>query len=409
MTSLGMTSPLPLGSPELAESKSAGEERPGSVSHPLENEGSAARTKPPGWAVRGVEMVGGALRRQPVWCLRLEALTTLIGIGIIDARTGWETSLYVFYAIPILLSVWFASRADGLVFAALSAIVWWVANRTENPYVTAWGYHWATISRFAYFAFMAVGGTALRTQRDADRARIAALERTRELEKEILDVSELEQQRIGRDLHDGLCQHLVAVSCSARILGDYLASEGCERATDARQIEKSVSEAAAQARNLARGLFPIQLDHGGLGVALDEMTATTKKLTGVEVVFTEAGHTGLENSAVGMQLYRIAQEALGNAIKHGDARRVEISMRQENEILTLTVADDGRGFPEPQGPEGQGSAENVPATGMGLKSMRYRARSIDAELEIRAGSPRGTMVVCRLVNRPSLNPHAIDG
>jgi|GEM_PF-175184 len=409
MTSFGMTPPLPLGSPELAEPPSAGVGRPGNGGRPREVEASAERSISPSWVSRALEVAGTAIRRQPIWVLRLEALAILAGIGIIDERTGWETSLYVFYAIPILMSVWFASRADGLVFAALASIVWWIANRTENPYVTSWGYNWATISRFAYFAFMAFGGTALRTQRDNDRARIAALERTQELEKEVLQVSELEQQRIGRDLHDGLCQHLVAVSCSARILGDELAKGGSERATDARQIENAVRDAAAQARNLARGLFPVQLNHGGLGVALDEMASTTKRLTGVEVVFTETGDTGLADSGVGMQLYRVAQEALGNAIKHGDARRVEISMIQEGERLTLTISDDGCGFPSPPEISPGAGTESARSAGMGLRSMRYRARSIDAELEIRAGSPRGTMIICRLVNRPPSNPRAIDG
>ena len=404
-----MTPPIPLGSSDLAESSSAGTERPGNTGASKEMETQAEPATPPTWIGRVLEIVGTAIRRQPVWVLRLEAFAVLAGIGIIDAQTGWETSLYVFYAIPILMSVWFASRADGLVFAALASIVWWVANRVENPYVTSWGYNWATISRFAYFAFMAFGGTALRTQRDNDRARIAALERTRELEKEVLQVSELEQQRIGRDLHDGLCQHLVAVSCSARILGDELAKSGSERSSDARQIERAVRDAAAQARNLARGLFPIQLDHGGLGVALDEMAATTKRLTGVDVLFTETGDTGLADSGVGMQLYRIAQEALGNAIKHGDAKRVEICMSQQGELLILSVADDGRGFTGPEDLLQADAMEAGPSPGMGLRSMRYRARSIDAELEIRPSSPQGTMIICRLVNRPPTNLRAIDG
>ncbi|HSI63775.1 MAG TPA: hypothetical protein VLE43_11670, partial [Candidatus Saccharimonadia bacterium] len=79
--------------------------------------------------------------------------------------TGWELSLFVFYAVPIFLVVWFGNRLVGILVALACSIAWWLANETQHPYITGWGYTWATLSRMAYFLFVAIGGSALRRMR----------------------------------------------------------------------------------------------------------------------------------------------------------------------------------------------------------------------------------------------------
>lgn len=326
-----------------------------------------------------------AFRAQPRWAVLAEILSLSLVIGWADFSTGWELSLFVLYALPILAVVWFVDRRCGVLFAIVAASIWWSANRNEHPYQTAWGYAVATFSRLAYFLFVAIGGAALKTNRDIDRSRIAALERERQLEQEIVRVSEREQQRIGRDLHDGLCQYLAAVALATKSLADDLTKADAPHAEDAREIEKLLREAVGQSRSLARGIFPVRLDGSGLAMALDEMAATTRHLTSIDIRFEETGNTQIPDSDVGIQLYRIAQEALSNAMKHSEANRIVISLHREDGELRLVVSDNGKGF----------SARPSDHGGLGLGTMRYRAHAIGAQLDIAPGPERGTRVVCR--------------
>ncbi len=326
-----------------------------------------------------------AFRGQPRWAVLAEMLALSLAIGWTDFSSGWELSLFVIYALPILVVVWLVDRAYGVVFAIFGALIWWTANRNEHPYQTAWGYYVATFSRLVYFLFVAVGGAALKANRDADRSRIAALERERQLEQEIVRVSEREQQRIGRDLHDGLCQYLAAVALATKSLADDLTKAEAPHAEEAREIEDLLREAVNQSRSLARGIFPVRLDGSGLALALDEMAATTRHLTSINIRFEETGNTQIPDSDIGIQLYRIAQEALSNAMKHSEASRIVISLHREDGELRLVVSDNGKGFSHPP----------ADSTGLGLGTMKYRAHAIGARLEIAPGPERGTRVVCR--------------
>lgn len=324
------------------------------------------------------------LRSQPRWLLLVEISVLLGVIGWLDCRTGWELSFFVFYAVPIFMAVWFVGRSPALGFAVAGALIWWFANRGEHPYQTPWGYWLATFSRFVYFLFVAIGGAALKAHRDADSARIAALERTRHLEQQILLASEREQQRIGRDLHDGLCQYLAALGLSAQALADTLTKANQPNAAVAREIALLLRNAVTQTRSLARGIHPVQADHAGLSIALDELAATTRQLTSINVSFEESGDTRLDDANVANQLFRIAQEALSNAMKHSEATHITFLLQRRNGSLELRVTDDGKGF------------VRTPSTGrgLGMETMSYRARSIGAELRIESEPGKGTAVRC---------------
>jgi signal transduction histidine kinase len=208
------------------------------------------------------------------------------------------------------------------------------------------------------------------------------------MEKQIAEVSDREQRRIGQDLHDSLCQHLVSVAFAAELLRDRLAQQGLAEAAQVENISEMVNEGISQARHLARGLYPVRLEVDGLSSALEELAAQVQARHNVACHFSCDEPVLIYDEVAGNNLYRIAQEAVNNSIKHGRGRNISIGLGAVEDELTLTIKDDGRGFPDaPASPQG-----------MGLHIMNYRARMIGASLDIRRGVGGGTIVICSFHN-----------
>jgi PAS domain S-box-containing protein len=206
------------------------------------------------------------------------------------------------------------------------------------------------------------------------------------LEREILDVSAREQQRIGQDLHDGLGQHLTGIAFLSKVLEQKLVAKSLGEATEAAEIAALVNQAITHTRDLARGLCPVQLEASGLVAALQELASNAESLFNVSCRF-ECQHSVLiHDNAVATHLYYIGQEAISNAVKHGKARHIKVGLAAKNDRITLTVKDDGIGFPDVLENHG----------GMGLHIMNYRARMIDASLAIQRDPSGGTTVTCSL-------------
>ncbi len=217
------------------------------------------------------------------------------------------------------------------------------------------------------------------------------------LEKEILEVSNREQRRIGHDLHDGVCQQLAATTYLIDILADQLQEKGCPESTEASRIGQLINESITQTRGIARGLFPVKLEESGLASALAELAGNTAKLFKTDCRFIcPSEPPELENS-IGLHLYYIAQEAVLNATKHGKASHVDVSLVQSNGSLTLTVEDDGVGI-QP--------SHNGRSTGMGIRIMRYRARVIGGTLDLKNRPNHGTQVKCELHLSPKVSEPA---
>jgi len=216
------------------------------------------------------------------------------------------------------------------------------------------------------------------------------------LEKEILAISDREQCRIGQDLHDGLGQHLAGIEFLSQVLTQKLATRRQPEAQSATEIARLVREAISQTRQLARGLSPVVLESEGLMAALEELAAHTQKLFGVRISFECATPVLIDDHPVATHLFRIAQEAVSNAVKHGKPRKIGVSLKQSHDRTVLTVRDDGIGLPEPP-----------PATnGLGLRIMQYRAGMIGATLRVQAEPGGGTSVICswpRAAARPPGN------
>jgi PAS domain S-box-containing protein len=215
----------------------------------------------------------------------------------------------------------------------------------------------------------------------------AEVKTRRRLEQRVLQVSEREQRRIGQDMHDGLGQHLTGVACLSKALQRKLEAAGSSLGVgECLQLVELVDEAIQQTRDLARGLYPAELETHGLLASLTTFAATARQMydTSCRVVYgPPLPEPDLRTS---IQLYRIAQEAVSNALKHGRAKNIVISLRPQEAGFELSIEDDGAGIAE--GAERSG--------GMGLAIMRYRAESIGAQLEVKKKEETGTVVLCRV-------------
>jgi len=210
------------------------------------------------------------------------------------------------------------------------------------------------------------------------------------LEKEILEISNREQRRIGHDLHDGVCQQLAGVAYRIDILADQLQEKSMAESSEAERVGILINEAITQTRGVARGLFPVQLEENGLIWALEDLAAHASNLFRIKCDFScKKPFPTLEKEAA-LHLYYIVREAVLNAAKHGKAARIIISLTRHGDRLVLAIQDDGSGF------ELSGSNH----TGMGIRIMRYRARVIGATLDLKSRPGQGTQVTCVFYSAP---------
>jgi signal transduction histidine kinase len=216
----------------------------------------------------------------------------------------------------------------------------------------------------------------------------------KEAERAILDVSAREQRRLGHDLHDGLCQSIAGVRL---MVENVLEKEAAgPRQEDLRRIESKLGDALDQAYDVSRGLYPVELENDGLMSALEELAAKTSRVYAADCRFRCREPMDVANAAAANHLYRIAQEAVVNAVKGGKARRINVSLQCRGPQLLLRVADNGIGL------------GNVPARkGMGMKIMEYRAQMIEAGLSFRSRRKGGTLVSCLFPALPT--PKKEDG
>jgi PAS domain S-box-containing protein len=214
----------------------------------------------------------------------------------------------------------------------------------------------------------------------------------KQLERAISLAVNREQYRIGNDLHDGLGQELTGIALMLRGVAGRLTVEYPAILPEIETITRLVSNAIENTRALARGLSPVNLERGGLQDALEGLAMHAMELYGVQVVFSHRLQAGKALGAeLANHLYRIAQEAVRNAVRHGRARTIRLHLTVSRAKVTLAITDDGIGLPE----------DAMDASGMGLKIMRYRARMLGGEIHFENVEPTGTRVVCECPLEPS--------
>jgi signal transduction histidine kinase len=206
-----------------------------------------------------------------------------------------------------------------------------------------------------------------------------------ELQKQILEVAEQEQRRIGQDLHDSTQQELSGLGMIAHNLYESLAAQGAApSAKIAARLSDGIGRALENVRRLSRGLVPSEVGAHGLKMALSELAKQTSESGAINCQFECDDTTEVRDQFVATHLYRIAQEAITNVLKHAKAEHIWLSLEKEKDLVDLKVIDDGSGIPVP--PES--------SKGIGLKVMFYRAGMIGGSLRVESLEDGGTQVSC---------------
>ncbi|MGA2280081.1 MAG: sensor histidine kinase [Verrucomicrobiota bacterium] len=323
------------------------------------------------------------------------SLALVAVIGLVDYLTGYAIFFSAFYLIPVALAAWFAGGAPGVVISALCVVVslagdYAAGAHYPNVLVPIWN---SVIVLAVYFVVVKTITSLRRLHNELEdrvRQRTAALadeiqERAR-LEKEILEISEREQRRIGHDLHDSLCQHLAATAMAGQVLGEKLAARSSPEAADAREMVKLVEDGIALARNLAHGISPPEMETDGLVTTLREFAANTSQIFKTACAFECEFPPMIEDTAAATHLYRIAQEAVNNAIRHGKPKQIVISLSRRKERVELTIEDDGVGLPD----------DWQKNRGLGTRIMAHRAAMIGGTFFIEPNPTGGTFVKCSI-------------
>jgi signal transduction histidine kinase len=314
-------------------------------------------------------------------------------IGWVDYLTG-EFSLAVFYLIPICLAAWHLGRTTGVVIALLSVTVWFLGDialwRSRNhPLMPYWN-AMILVSIYCVVVHLLCGLRRLQLDLEArvGRRTAALAEANAELkamEQVLLGITERERRRIGADLHDSLGQKLTAASLTANGLLLALDSAKPELMALAESVGAQLREAIAETRALSHGLAPVPLQDDGLMHALHALADSTARTGKLRCVFECPRPVNVSDASVAGQFYRIAQEAVNNALKHASPGEIRIGIERVGDVLAMEIEDDGRGLPEP-----------VPAgTGIGLRVMNHRVQMLGGTLEISSSPAGGTRVSCR--------------
>jgi len=284
----------------------------------------------------------------------------------------------------VMVSGWYGGLGPGLLATGLAVIIgdyFFMAPFHELGLVTSAQKIRAIIFVLEGSVVSVLCQTLNSARRRAERNESEA----RNLQKELLDITDTEQRRIGHDLHDGLGQHLTGIAFMSKLMEQRLTAKNIPEADDARKIAGLVNKAIGWTRDLARGLAPVDLDQEeGLASALKQVTESSLELFGTPCRFEMSGEVHFRNPPVAIHLYRIAQEALNNAIKHAKARNIVVRLTRTAGEIMISVEDDGKGF----------DPLSVQTGGMGLRIMKYRAKMINGNLEVRRRPGGGTVVAC---------------
>lgn len=345
----------------------------------------------------GLSFLISLLVRPPPWphfvsIIIILALLALIGWA--DYLTGVKASLRVFYDLPIVLATaWFGWLA-GALCAAGSVACWLMTDyMQDSPFmVGTLGWWNAGMSLSAFLVVVWAVHTFIRLQRELEQRvhqRTAALERESqaraELQRELLLASGRERSAIGQDLHDGLCQHLFATALAGQVLAGRLAARHAAEQEEAGRLVRLIEEGIALTRHLARGLLLSSIRPERLVAELEELAVNTSRRSGVPCRFLARGTPAAPDEQTASHLFRIAEEAVRNSLRHARPRSVEIILAADDGQLTLAVTDEGEGLPP-----------NKAGAGVGLRIMGHRAKVIGGELSVEHQPGLGTAIRCRV-------------
>jgi len=206
------------------------------------------------------------------------------------------------------------------------------------------------------------------------------------LEREILEISKREQEKLGELLHDSLGQHLTGIAFKCKVLEKKLTKKRVKNITEPMEIALLINQAINQTRSLSKGLLHFEIEAIGMVNALSELIRATEDLYGIKASFYCDEVTKVHDNTVAAQLYLITQEAINNAVRHGKPSVIEVGFETNDNTLRLTISDNGGGT-LPQMDRNKG---------LGLRIMRYRSEIIGARLEIKSNKDHGIVIQCRM-------------
>jgi len=313
-------------------------------------------------------------------------------VGFADYVTAYNRPLLLFYLLPISVAAWFGGFVFSLVAAIACVGVWLLTDiGGGNPFV-GW---WNLVMAFAAFVVFAGVLSKLATlvrelnrlvdERTADLKREMA-ERQR-LDRDIAQVTDRERRRLGHDLHDRLGQHLIGTAIAAQAIKEKLDRRSAPEAVDVGNLARYLDEGVDLTRKLARGFYSPELDAEGLPEALRHLGDSVTERFQINCVFHGDHSIQVQDSTIANQLYRIAQEAVTNSVKHAAANNIDIRLAMDHHELCLTIVDDGIGFPDKR-----------ESNGIGLRLMNHGAALIGAKFDIRRNGKKGTIATCRVTH-----------
>lgn len=316
------------------------------------------------------------------------AISSAAGIGFLDCVSGTEISWSVLYIFPISIATWYLGAWTGYAIALLSIALWLGSDIFIGVHFSSWLVpFWNSIIRLGLYGVFIQVLLFVRTANE--QLEFKVIERTAELlrlERELIAAGERERRRIGADLHDGLGQHLAATALAAQMLRRQLLTRSAPEAEKASELVSLIEQSLTISRGLAKGLQPIEMHGSGLMQALQDLADSAKRMFPISCEFKCDAPVVVSDIAVAEQLYRIAQEATTNAVKHGHAASLVISLEAEEDGISLTITDDGVGFVSPS--RGQ--------DGMGIRIMSKRASLVGGQLSVVSSPGNGTVVHCHL-------------
>ena len=317
-----------------------------------------------------------------VSCLLLVAF-----IGWLDYVTGFESSLLIFYLAPIAIGTWFLGIWFGIataIFCVTATIVSDLAAGLSG--VAIWNCVSAFVAYLVFIFLLRRWHSLLREMHLRVKERTADLQREltrrQQLEKEIAEVAEAERNRVGRELHDSLGQHLTGTGLLAETIANQLEKESNTIQPIARKVVRLIDQGIELTREIARGLYSSELDGDGLFSALESLSRSVAN----NQVKCEFEHSGKPpgSKELATQVYWVAREAVTNALKHGQPQHVWIHLQTTDDCLRLKIEDDGRGL-----------SQSTMKDGIGLRVMAQRAEIAGGTLRVEKVA-HGTVVHCEI-------------
>jgi signal transduction histidine kinase len=318
-------------------------------------------------------------------------LLQVLLIGSCDYATGFENSMLLFYLGPIVMATWYLGVPVGILFSVLSVGAWIIADVAAGlPHIRIWNTLTAFAAYIIFVNVLARWHDLLKEMHLRVAERTAALQRElaarKRLEEEVAAVAEHERERLGRELHDSLCQHLAGTSLLAQTVANQLGLQEKSVGKNALKVVGLINQSIELTRRIAQGLFSSELQADGLARTLDALAESTSYEHHIACDFKRNGSVTLSQN-VSSHLYWIAREAVTNAVKHARPTRITINLRNTGKIVELRVEDNGLGI---------SSDAEVDGKGIGLKIMMQRAQLAGGHMRLQQANAHGTIVSCEI-------------